>query len=174
VGSVEEWLTSLNMRVLVEELSPTNVTRVAQLFNKTNQMNLSTRRLAAEELLAWTADPRRSLWALTVSDRFGDAGLTGVISLEAEDGHGRIVDFILSCRVMGRKVENAMVHLAVERARKLGLGAIEAQYTPTSKNKPCFDFWQRSGFSAEENGRFVWATDREYLLPTEIHLEREA
>jgi FkbH-like protein len=174
VGSVEEWLTSLNMRVLVEELSPTNVTRVAQLFNKTNQMNLSTRRLAAEELLAWTADPRRSLWALTVSDRFGDAGLTGVISLEAEDGHGRIVDFILSCRVMGRKVENAMVHLAVERARKLGLGAVEAQYTPTSKNKPCFDFWQRSGFSAEENGRFVWAADREYLLPTEIHLEREA
>jgi FkbH-like protein len=174
VGSVEEWLQTLNMRVRVEQLSATNVTRVAQLFNKTNQMNLSTRRLTAEELLTWAADERRSLWALTVSDRFGDAGLTGVISFEAEDGRGRIVDFILSCRVMGRKIENAMVHLAVERARELGLGAVEAQYAPTAKNKPCLEFWQRSGFTAGEDGRFVWMADREYLLPGEIRLEQQA
>jgi FkbH-like protein len=174
VGSLEEWQKSLNTRIRAESLSQANLTRVAQLFNRTNQMNLSTRRLTADELVSWTAKTGRTLWALTVSDRFGDAGLTGVISLEAHEGRGCIVDFVLSCRVMGRKVENTMVHLAVARARELGLTSVEAHYLPTAKNKPCLEFWHASGFRQEEDNRFVWSTEGEYVLPEEIHLEREA
>lgn len=173
VGSLEEWLKTLDMRVRVEPLSRTNLPRVAQLFNKTNQMNLSTRRLTADELLAWTADGNRRLWAFTVSDRFGDAGLTGVISLEADNDRGRIVDFILSCRVMGRKVENTMLHVAARHARQLGLRSIEACYLETPKNKPCLEFWERSGFQRDDSNRFVWTMDREYALPEEIRLVEE-
>jgi FkbH-like protein len=172
VGSLQEWLKSLNMRVRVERLSGANVTRVAQLFNRTNQMNLSTRRLTAEELSAWAAEKGRAVWAVTVSDRFGDAGLTGVVSLDRDQQRGRIVDFILSCRVMGRQIENTMVHVVVSHARRLGLSTVEARYARTPKNKPCLEFWQRSGFQREGDSAFVWNTDQEYALPEDIHLER--
>jgi predicted enzyme involved in methoxymalonyl-ACP biosynthesis len=74
--------------------------------------------------------------------------------------------------VMGRKVEHTMVHLAVARAREAGLTSVEARYVQTPKNKPCFEFWQASGFRPTEDGRFVWSTEREYPLPGEIQLER--
>jgi FkbH-like protein len=172
VGSVEEWLKSLDMRIRVESLSKDNLPRVAQLFNKTNQMNLATRRLTADELLAWTAEPGRSLWAVTVSDRFGDAGLTGIISLDVTASHARIVDFLLSCRVMGRKVENTMLHVAVSRARELKATTVEAVYVQTAKNKPCLEFWKRSGFDDAGDSRFVWSTQREYAMPADIVLEQ--
>jgi FkbH-like protein len=173
VGSVEEWLKSLDMRVRVHPLSGANVARVAQLFNRTNQMNLSTRRLTAEELASWANEKERKIWALSVSDRFGDAGLTGVVSVEVQERRGRIIDFILSCRVMGRKVENTMVHIAVEHARQMGADRVEAHYRPTQKNKPCLAFWETSGFTREDGGRFLWDTNSLYTLPEEIHLETE-
>jgi len=170
VGSLDEWLAGLSMRVRAEPLGPANLARVAQLLNKTNQMNLSTRRLTEAELQQWTAVPGRSLWAVHVEDRFGDAGLTGLVSLELQDGLGRIVDFVLSCRVMGRRVEETMVHLAVERARLHGAGRLEARYVPTPKNKPCLQFWEASGFQ-REGERFVWDGGRAYALPPAIRLE---
>jgi FkbH-like protein len=102
VRSLEEWLRHLAIRVQVEELHPANLQRATQLLNKTNQMNLSTRRLTEQELLAWAAGPRRRLWTVSVSDRFGDAGLTGIVSIEADGSVGRVVDYLLSCRVMGQ------------------------------------------------------------------------
>jgi FkbH-like protein len=172
VGSLEDWLKSLDMRIRVETLSPANLPRVTQLFNKTNQMNLSTRRLTQDELVAWSGAEGRRLWAVNVSDRFGDAGLTGIISFEVENDRGRIVDFILSCRVMGRKVENTMLHLAIAHARSLGLNSVEARYLPTAKNKPCLEFWKTSGFTVNGDSVFEWKTDQEYVLPSAIQLEQ--
>jgi FkbH-like protein len=174
VGSFEEWLKSLNMRVRADLLSPANITRAAQLFNRTNQMNLSTRRLTADELAKWATLEGRKVWAISVSDRFGDAGLTGVVSLELDEQSCRIVDFVLSCRVMGRKVENTMVHLVVAHARESGAQHVEAHYLQTQKNKPCLAFWEASGFERQEESRFVWNTERAYGLPDEIHLEAGA
>jgi FkbH-like protein len=174
VGSIEDWLKSLDMRVRVEPLSRTNLPRVAQLFNKTNQMNLSTRRLTADELWTWSLSSSRRLWAVTVSDRFGDAGLTGVVSVGVDGRRGQIVDFILSCRVFGRNIERTMLHVAIAHARELGVTAVEAEYVQTAKNKPCLDFLLRSGLTREDGNRFVWSADREYAPPEEIRLEQEA
>ena len=173
VGSLDDWLMSLEIRVRAEPLGPANLARTTQLFNKTNQMNLSTRRLTEAELLEWTRDASRALWTITVSDRFGDAGLTGIVSAEADGDCCRIVDFILSCRVMGRQVEESMVHLAVEWARQRALCEVVAHYRPTAKNKPCHEFWKRSRFStdaAEE--RFVWDAREPYPLPACITLDQ--
>ncbi len=171
VGSIEQWLSGLEIRVRAEPLGPTNLARTTQLLNKTNQMNLSTRRLTEVELTEWAKGPGRGLWAVSVSDKFGDAGLTGIVSLEANGAGARIVDFVLSCRVMGRKVEETMVHLAVARARELGLGTVEAVLLPTSKNKPCLDFWKGSGF-ARDGERFHWNSgERAFPLPGVLSLE---
>jgi FkbH-like protein len=171
VGSVDEWLMSLGLRVRVEPVSASNRARTAQLLNKTNQMNLSTRRLTEQELVDWAASDRHFLRVISVSDRLGDAGLTGILSLQIDGGVARIVDFVLSCRVMGRRVEETMLHLAVDRARKLSLSTVEAELLPTAKNAPCLEFLRKSGFREESHQRFVWDARDEYTLPAAVSLE---
>jgi len=172
VGSLDEWLKGLGIKVKAEAVNPANLARTTQLLNKTNQLNLTTRRLAEPELLEWLKSPDRALWAVTVSDRFGDAGLTGIVSLEARDGVGRIVDFVLSCRVMGRKIEETMLHLAVTEAARRGLASLEANYLPTKKNKPVHSFFLACGWKSDDEKRFVWDPQQPYPLPEAVALER--
>src|ERR1700722_7139024 len=133
VNSADEWMLSSGTVVKVEEFCDANRERVVQLLNKTNQMNLSTRRLSTQELQNWLQPDNRKLWAFRVSDRFGDSGLTGILSLEIESSVANIVDFVLSCRVMGRNVERVMLACAAQYSAALGLKELRARYLPTSK-----------------------------------------
>jgi FkbH-like protein len=173
VGSIEEWLRSLDLRVRMEPLSPSNLARTTQLLNKTNQMNLTTRRLTEVELAAWAKGEGRWLYAMSVSDRLGDAGLTGILGIEARNGAAHVVDFVLSCRVMGRRIEETMAHLAVEIARENALSRVVAELVPTAKNKPCQAFFEGSQFRRAAGGHtFAWETREPYPLPSVITLER--
>ncbi|GJG89222.1 hypothetical protein tb265_44030 [Gemmatimonadetes bacterium T265] len=180
VGSVDDWLAGLGVRVRVERLGTPNVARATQLLNKTNQLNLSTRRLSEPEFLAWAAEPGHEVWAAHVGDRFGDAGLTGLLGIARDGDRCEIVDFVLSCRVMGRKVEQTLAHLAVERARALGATRVAARYRPTPKNAPCLTFWQASGFDGgptatpDGGAHFTWDAAQEYACPANIALEVSA
>ena len=108
-------------------------------------MNLSTRRLTNEELMAWTESGRRGRGASSVTDRLGDAGLTGLVSVDVEGPDARLVDFVLSCRVMGRHVEDAMVHLACRMALDAGASDLAIECLPTAKNVPCQRFFAEAG-----------------------------
>jgi len=172
VPRVEDWLASLRTKVVVEELNSSNVVRVTQLFNKTNQMNLSTRRLTQNELVQWAGGKSRKLFAFRVSDRFGDSGLTGIVTLELNGGTASMVDFILSCRVMGRKVEETMLAVAIEYCRRQQASRLIAEYVPTAKNKPCQEFWMRSGFAYDEAQRvFWWDLAQGYPAPSSVAAE---
>jgi len=171
LGSVDDWLRSLDIRVVAEALSQANLSRAAQLFNKTNQMNLSTRRLSAEELWAWTSEPGHKLWTLRVTDKFGDSGLVGIVSVKPTGNVAEVTDFILSCRVFGRRVEETMLRIAAEHARKSGLATLCASYVATAKNKPTLSFLERSGLLQNEPGRFVWDLANEYPAPELVTLE---
>ena len=173
VGSLDDWLKGLDIRVAVTPLDATNVARAAQLLNKTNQLNLSTRRLTESELTAWASAHGRSFWTVSVSDRLGQAGLTGLVSLEVHGDEAVIVDYVLSCRVMGRKVEETMIHLAVDEARARQARHVVAHYLPTPKNKPCLAVWLASGFRDDNDGRFTWDTSNPYPLSDVVTLERE-
>jgi FkbH-like protein len=169
--SIEEWLHSLETCVTVEELNESNLPRVVQLLNKTNQMNLSTRRMTGSELSSWLKQERRRLWAFRVRDKFSDSGLTGILSLEAGTDSCRIVDFVLSCRVMGRDVERVMVAVALQCCRSLGCAELTAKYLETAKNKPCHDFWMKSGFAhSEAESSFSWTSTQPYSVPSHIHV----
>ena len=177
VSSTEDWLLSLETEVAVEELNDVNRARTLQLLNKTNQMNLSTRRLTDQELQVWQQQNCRKLWAIRIKDRFGDSGVTGILSLEIESDFARIVDFVLSCRVIGRNVEQAMVAFAAQYCSGLGLREVRADYLLTAKNNPCFKFWMSSGFSYDEKkNRFTWLLSQIYGFPRgiKIHLSRSA
>lgn len=170
LGSVDDWLKSLKTTVKIDELNKSNLQRTVQLLNKTNQMNLSTRRMSESELLEWLDSGRRKMWVFTVADKFSESGLTGITSIEVNGKTGQITDFILSCRVMGRNIEELMVHKAVEFAVAERLENLSAKFLPTPKNKPCFDFWlNRSKFNYnEDDNTFSYNPGNGYEKPVHV------
>ena len=169
VGALDEWLHTLALQVSAERVNRTNVRRTIQLLNKTNQMNLSTRRLSEAELVEWVEQEGREAWVYRVEDRFGDSGLTGILSLQAVSGGGRVVDFVLSCRVMGRGVEETLLHHAVARAQVLGWEELLVEYLPTEKNKPCLDLMSLALQPLKGDLQlFHWPIASEFPLPSHV------
>lgn len=171
-GSAEDWLRGLGIKVLVERLDAGNVRRATQLLNKTNQLNLATRRFTEAELEGWVSRANRGFWTFRVSDRFGDAGLTGLASLEVVDGTGLVCDFVLSCRVMDRRVEETMVAWLAEQAKFLGARELVASFIPTSKNAPMLDFLKRSGLVSSDGLNFRVELATGYAFPACVELAR--
>ena len=163
--SFDQWLENLGIVLDIEPLSDTNRSRLVQLLNKTNQMNLTTRRVTEGELREIARSTDRVFYGIRARDKFGDSGLVGILGLEQEGQHGRITDFVLSCRVMTRRIEESMLHLAASWAREAGLDEVTADYVATAKNKPCLEFFRRSGFSEQPEGCFVWNCARAYPAP---------
>jgi len=157
--SLNEWLISLDTRVKVNLLNKKNLNRVTQLFNKTNQLNLRTRRMNQEEILKWLNinKNKRRMYIIEVKDRIGDLGIVGIISLEFNDLELRIEDFILSCRAMGRKVEEFMLWLAINFAKKNNVNKVIAEFIPTQRNRPTFDIFKNSIF--KNNSRNLFEVD---------------
>jgi FkbH-like protein len=172
-ASLEDWLTSLELEVSVEPLGPSTLKRVTQLLNKTNQMNLTCRRLTEGELRTWLESKHRGLWSLRVQDRFGDAGLTGIVSLDCEGDDAQIVDFVLSCRVFGRQIERLMVKVATDQARACGKTHIFARYVPTPRNRPTLEFWESAGFDRIDAAVYRWQTARPYPVPEFIRIRSD-
>lgn len=170
--SFDDWLLTLEIEVAVAGLSPETMPRVAQLFNKTNQMNLSTRRMSQEEISAWAEGEERWFVTARVRDRYGDSGLAGIVSVEQIDDVAYLRDLILSCRVMGRRVEETLLALAVEHAREQGAKQLVATYLPTERNAPCLQVFRESQL-IEEDQVFRWDCSKPYPRPactTVVHL----
>lgn len=170
-GSMEDWLAQLSTRVTVERVGKSNISRLEQLFNKTNQLNLTTRRLAAEEILAWAAAPNREMLAFSVADKFGDLGLTGIVALDSESGEACLADYVLSCRVMGRMIEETLIHVAIESARRLSARRLVAVYHPTERNAPTLKVFKASGLEELANHTFSWDCARPFPKPESVVLE---
>lgn len=173
VGSIDEWLQGLGITVQVEAVGAANLARTTQLLNKTNQMNLSTRRLGEVEVTEWCASDSHAMWALTVGDKFGSAGLTGILSVEEVDGVCQVVDFVLSCRVMGRRIEHCMLHLAADWARSREIGTMQLAYGKTAKNAPCHQLLLASELERDRSETmFVWNCSAPFPAPAGIDIRR--
>lgn len=138
---VENWLGSLQIKVSVAPLRRESLPRAAQLLNKTNQFNLSLRRLDEKSFWDWAESPCNSIYTFNVSDRFGDFGLVGLSSLSIDGGDAQIADFVMSCRVMGKKVEEALLGYTVAQARAAGAERIVASPVDGPRNQPAKSFF---------------------------------
>jgi len=156
-SSPDEWLEELGVKVQLDRLNAADLPRAAQLLNKTNQMNLRTRRLSESELQDWASAPSRSLLTCRVADRFSDFGLTGIVSVDVRDGVAHVEDFLLSCRVMTRKVEETLLRAAAIEAQRLGAASLVADFVPTPRNAPMLSYMEQSGLAKEAEHRFVLA-----------------
>lgn len=170
--NIEDWIKTTGIKVCVEKLNITNIERTVQLLNKTNQMNLSTRRMTEKELTEWADEKPHFMWTFTVSDKFGNSGLTGILGLNVIGDVCRIEDFVLSCRVFGRKIEEVMIGYAYKKAILLKCKTIVAEYIPTDKNTPCFNFFKNSGFDKSGN-IFSFETTRKFIIPDYIEVSEK-
>lgn len=153
-NSLQEYLQELDIVVDVDIASEATLARAAQLTGKTNQFNLTTRRYSEAELRAKIAEGI-GVYTIRVVDRFGDNGIVGVaiISTSADgDTVWEIDTFLLSCRVMGRGVESALLSFLTAEARRSGAKAVRGWYKPTVKNEPARDCYCRHGFTLVEEG----------------------
>ena len=155
--SLEDFYRSLAMRVEIEPLSSTTLKRAAQLTQKTNQFNLTTRRYTEERLAQLTA-PRWRAFTLRAQDRFGDSGLVGFAILKFEAHWVEIDTFLLSCRVIGRTIETAFLAALAKVAADRGAAKLVGGYAPTPKNEPAGDFYPSHGFIrvGDDQGESRW------------------
>lgn len=172
LGSVDDWLRKIGTRVTAGPLGSNSLARATQLLNKTNQVNLSTRRLSDAEFSQWAASPNRAVIVLSAADSFGDMGIVGLVSVEAQDGEGRLVDFILSCRAMGRKIEEAMLHLAFDTVRGLGGDRLAVELLPTARNRPTLEVLVNSGIRRLGDNQFEILAEDGYQAPETVEIER--
>lgn len=156
--SLEEFYMSLQMRAEIATADRSDLARIAQLTQKTNQFNLTTRRRTEQELVQLTADPHVRILSMRFNDRFGDCGLVGA-AIWRRNGDGCEIDtFLLSCRAIGRTAETALLACLSEQARRDGGARLIGWYLPTKKNTVAKDFYARHGFSLmrEEAGESRW------------------
>jgi FkbH-like protein len=144
-GSLEGYLASLEMKAEIGPVDDLSFRRVLDLFGKTNQFNVTTPRYNAQELQALVDDESAAVFTVRVTDRFGDNGIVGVLILRAAD-RAVIDTLLLSCRVIGRTVETALLAVAVEWAAQRSLHDLDATFIATKKNGPAADVFARHGF----------------------------
>ena len=168
---LKSYLSSLNMTLKFSKVDKSSISRAAQMTQKTNQFNLTTKRYTEQELLRLEAEGHL-LIILRVSDKFGDNGLTGLMIIDLNDHNSWKIDtFLLSCRVMGRTVEHAFLGFLVDFARRKGVKEIVGQFIPTLKNKPVELLYQQFGF--EKNGD-LWFFDVRKGIETPAYFTSES
>ncbi len=176
--ALDDYYRSLGMVVEIGAVSSRTIARVAQLTQKTNQFNLTTRRYSEHEIASKAADARWRVDALTASDRFGDYGLVGVAITNQIDDVCEIDSFLLSCRVIGRSVETALLSYLAREAASGGMRSIRGWYLPTRKNAPSKDFYPKHGFKMinENDGKMLFEHDlsKEIGWPDWIELRTES
>jgi FkbH-like protein len=138
--SLDEYLAGLELKVSLNIMQPSQVARVSQLTQRTNQCNLSTIRRSEDEIRALADTPGTSCWVVDVSDRFGDYGLVGVIITQEKTESLFIDTFLLSCRVLGRRVEDAVLSALKRYCVEGEFKRLEAVFYPTAKNAPMLNF----------------------------------
>jgi FkbH-like protein len=168
------YLSSLQMEATIADFTTLDVPRLAQLINKSNQFNLTTRRRTEAEVLALMEQSDYVRLAARLSDRFGDHGLISIIIGRSIAGVLEIDTWLMSCRVLKRQVEETMLNELARVAQLKGCALLEGVYLATPKNEMVRDFYPRMGFQTRnatvEHGQFVLDLATFQPFPTKVAL----
>src|SRR6185312_3852671 len=160
------------MQMALARFDRFHLPRIAQLMQRSNQFNLCTRRLTEAECGTLMKDETFLPMYATLADRFGDHGLISVVVLERSEEALLIRDWLMSCRVLTRGVEQFMMSHVVGVAVKWGLRRVVGEYVPTAKNAMVRDFFQQFGFTRSTAAGNRWTLEAAGYQPAEtfIHL----
>lgn len=149
--SKEDFFRYLEQEADLEPVSELNLGRIAQLTQKTNQFNLTTRRYTDSQIAEMAKKPEWHVFSIRVRDRFGDHGLVGVAITHDEGDWCEVDTFLLSCRVIGRTVETALLAHLAESAAQRGCKTLFGWFLATKKNAPARDFYEQHGFVRQQS-----------------------
>jgi FkbH-like protein len=178
-GDLDSFLKSLDMVLQLAPFDPVGRARITQLINKTNQYNLTTKRYTEPLVAAAEADPNIFTLQGRLADRFGDNGMITVVIAHKKGAVWDIDTWLMSCRVLGRRVEEAVLAELVTAAKASGAHEIIGRYVPTPRNDLVRDHYEKLGFTrAEEtpDGGSVWRLTLDGWTPREtpIRVERSS
>ncbi|MDF0490911.1 HAD-IIIC family phosphatase [Sphingomonas sp. H39-1-10] len=169
ISNLADYHASLEMVCTIAPFDDAGRARIAQLANKSNQFNLTTRRYTEADIAAIAADPTRFTMQVRLADRFGDNGMISVLIFARGAEEWRCETWLMSCRVLGRRVEEAVLAHVATAARAAGAARLAGEYIPTAKNAMVRDHFAKLGFAktAERaDGRTEWTLDlATYVAP---------
>lgn len=141
----DKFLESLDIQITIEAANEFNVSRIAQMTQKTNQFNLTTKRYTDAEVKGFM-EAGWKIWCISVADKFGDNGITGCVMVNGNE----IDTFLLSCRILGKGIEIAFAKKIMAILIENGMEVLNATYLPTAKNAQVNDFYEKCGFKCIE------------------------
>ena len=171
------YLRSLAMEAVWNRFDRVGLARIVQLINKTNQFNLTTRRVNEEQVSGLIDDSSALTLQIRLLDQFGDNGIIAIVAGHREGDAIHLDTWLMSCRVLGRGMEEETLNLVAAEALRLGASELIGEYRPTAKNGMVREHYQRLGFTEvarSEDGSTVWSLDlgRFAPKPTFIHSRR--
>ena len=168
-GDLQAFLKSLEMEATIEQVGSSNLERVVAMLGKTNQFNVTTRRHSRAQVQAILNSPGSIALALRLRDKFGDQGIIAVmLAIPAGNGATLVIDsFLVSCRALGRGVEDALWAALVSRARRQNVRRLEAEFIPTAKNGIVAGLYDRLGLQRIDHDN----SSTRYVLEPLIEME---
>lgn len=177
-GDVVSYLRSLEMRMRISLDDARQIARLAQLTQKTNQFNLTTRRYSEEQIRVYIESDRDIVGHFTLTDRFGNSGVVGLTILRRTDPATAVLDtFLMSCRVIGRGAESAFLEALLREISAQGVRKVVGEFVPTAKNSLVAGFLASHGFELQSDGTWLRDLDERpsrpaSAFPIEVEVER--
>lgn len=171
-SNLDDFLKQLDMKIEIKNADEFSIPRISQLTLKTNQFNLTTKRYQEEDIRKFANDKKMIVEYTQVKDKFGDNGITGVSIVKKEDSEWMIDTFLMSCRIMGRKIEDGILSSILQRAKDEGVKKVKALFIPTSKNQPIANFLSDYGF-VKEGDYWIFSLENKIKIPQHFKIERK-
>lgn len=146
---IEDYLRSLDITIDIFDASDSNIIRITQLTQKTNQFNLTTQRYTESQLRSMLTNGTK-VFCAGVKDKFGDNGITIAGIIHFKDIEADIDSYLLSCRILGREVEHVTLKYMLNYLFQSGIRKVGARYIPTKKNAMASFFYDKAGFTLEK------------------------
>lgn len=145
-ADLTDFIRSLDIHIDIAKANEFNVPRIAQMTQKTNQFNLTTHRYTEADINSFIANGD-SVYCISVSDKFGDNGITGEIIIKHNGDEAEIDTLLLSCRILGKDIEKAFVKVMLNLLNQNGIAKVKARYIQTAKNAQVANFYDKLGFN---------------------------
>ena len=149
-ASFEDYLTGLEQKLILEEVSDATLPRIAQMHQKTNQFNLTTKRFDESDIKTMMDDKDQMVVLGRAGDKFGDHGISICATISIRGDKAELKTLLMSCRVIGREVEAAFLGALLANLKERGVKTVSASYIPTEKNVIVVDFYKQQGLTKSE------------------------
>ena len=168
--NLNEYLKKLDIKIKIKLDDKLSVARISQLILKTNQFNLTTKRYQEEQIKEFVKDETMIVGCSEIEDKFGENGITNVFIIKTKPNEWIIDTFLLSCRIMGRGIEEGIIGKILEIAKNKGIEKITAAFIPTEKNKPAENFLKNYGFEKEKEN-WIFLLKNKIKIPDYLEVE---